>query len=122
MTIIDSALREYAQLLHSNGFAIYEPLGTWNHFVYSRIVDGQECFGVAEKDTVGFGYSHSMPIKPSRENGSHMFVDYADGRPVEDLTVEAARTIAQPTNWNKVVGVQKNYAKFGRYDRYIKWS
>lgn len=122
MTITDPALREYAELLHANGFNIYESTRSAKYFVYSRMVDGVECFGDVQRDDVGFGYSHYMPIKPSVENGSSMFVDYPDGRPVNDLTIEAAKQVAKPTNWNRLVGLQKNDSDAVRYDHYTKWS
>lgn len=120
MTINDDALANYARLLADNGFVIYEPTGSWGHFVYSRIVDGQECFGDVQKANVGaFGYQHHMPIRPSQENGSSMFVD---GVP-DELTVEAAEMVARPTNRNKYVGTQKNYTDTHSLERsYIRWA
>src|SRR4051812_5548804 len=80
LMITDDALREYADRLEANGFTVYEPKGSKRYFLYSRMVDGQECFGYVQSDWyVGpggpSGYSHSMPIKPSIENGSSMFVE-----------------------------------------------
>ena len=103
--IKNDALREYADLLAANGFAIYEPSGRWGeYFMYSQVVDGQECFGTVQYDRID-GFEHHMPIKPSVENGSSMFVA---GVPNE-LTVEAARKVAQPANHNHLVGSQRNY-------------
>lgn len=118
--IKDDALREYADRLERNGFTIYEPKGTLaRYFLYSRFVGGQECFGYAESNWYGgptppSGYSHSMPIKPSVEHGSSMFVE---GVPNE-LTVEAAQAVARPTNRNNLVGNQKNYRD--NLDHYTK--
>lgn len=102
--IRNDALREYADLLHDNGFAIYEPGGTWDFFLYSQVIDGQECFGTVQYDRID-GIAHHMPIKPSRENGSSMWVQ---GVP-DEFTVEAARAVAQPANFNPLVGHQRNY-------------
>lgn len=122
MTISDPALLEYAERLHANGFNIYEPSRPGKFFIYSRVVDGVECFGDVQRDDVGFGYSHHMHIKPSVENGSSMFIDYPDGKPVDDLSIEAAKQVAKPSNWNRIVGLQKNHADSSRYDHYIKWQ
>lgn len=108
--IRNDTLAEYAHTLADNGFTIYEPKGeSGDYFMYSRMVDGVECFGSVQQCTLRLeGYSHAMPIKPSRVNGSNMFVgSVADGW--DNLTVEAARTVASPTNWNSIVGTQSNY-------------
>lgn len=110
MTIADEALDAYADTLMAAGFTVYEPTGpAARYFRYSRVVDGQECFGVVQQEALRLqGYSHSMPIKPSKENGSSMFVDgVEDG--FDALTVEAAETVAQPRNHNPLVGWQDNY-------------
>lgn len=74
--------------------------------MYSRIVNGQECFGYVQKNHARDStYSHAMPIKPSIKHGSSMYVDGTD----DQLTVEAARKVASPLNVNKDVGQQANY-------------
>jgi hypothetical protein len=107
--IKDSGLANYADLLQSKGFAIYEPTGTTgDYFTYSQIVDGTECFGTVQLDYASFGsYSHTMPIKPSVEHGSSMFVQSVPNAIA--LTVAAAKLVARPTNWNSLVGHQRNY-------------
>lgn len=123
MTLKNEALREYATLLQANGFTIYEPKGTIGvrYFTYSRLVDGVECFGTVQQADFG-GYSHTMPIKPSHEHGSSMFVANVP----DELTVQAARKVAQPTNWNDLVGTQQNYRDDRWLDRhgggYTKWD
>lgn len=110
MAINDSALEEYATELRNAGFQVYEPKGKWNtFFVYSRMVEDKECFGVVQQESVVLmGYSHHMPIKPSRENGSGMFLETVkDG--FDCLTVEAATKVASPTNSNRLVGSQTNW-------------
>jgi hypothetical protein len=108
MSITDPELIEYADLLAENGFTIYVPKGTsFDYFTYSQVVDGKECFGNVQHETLRAfgGYSHSMPIRPSREHGSSMFV-----AGVEDaLTLEAAQKVAQPSNYNDLVGTQSNF-------------
>lgn len=110
--IKDDGLRAYADLLERNGFTIYESKNsTFDYFVYSRVVDGRECFGSVQSDRYNGGgrpfggYSHTMPIKPSVKNGSSMWVE---GVP-DELTVEAAMAVARPTNHNHLVGTQENY-------------
>lgn len=114
-------LREYADLLEASGFAIYEPTSGGDYFMYSRVVDGQECFGqIARKDRpLDHGYEHHMPIKPSQEFGSRMFVEIRTESThprrvtiehLDEMTVRDAMLVARPENWNSVVGVQKNYS------------
>lgn len=180
MTIRNETLRNYANLLHENGFSIYEPGGTWDFFTYSRpvVIDRDrsgaplyphqwieedarkecsecgyttergdidadneccpggtpetvECFGTVQLGYFG-GFSHSMPIKPSREHGSSMWVagvpdstpDQYDRGTMNDgdpLTVEAARKVASYRNSNPLVGTQRNYRDARSIDRYTKW-
>lgn len=106
MTDTDAAqrLREYADLLEANGFTIYLPTGpghNWTYFVYSQVVDGQECFGTVQAEYFG-GYTHLMPIRPSAQFGSSMVVDGVPNPQNQigraELTVEEARTVARPSN------------------------
>lgn len=115
----DPALAEYADRLEAAGFTIYEPAsarGTTRFFRYSRLVNGQECFGYVQRDWTGSGYSHSMPIRPSVQHGSSMFVHKVKG----ELTVEAARLVARPSNWNDLVGTHANYNDPRWSDMYVK--
>lgn len=118
MAIKDAALREYAALLAKNGFTIYEPKGVWNHFMYSRMVDDREYFGNVQREQVGSGYRHFMPIKPSKEHGSSMFVDDVP----DELTIEAATAVASPSNYNKLVGRHANYRDDFIDRGYIRWN
>ena len=102
--IRDDGLCNYADLLQANGFSIYEPKGSADYFMYSRQVDGRECFGYVQKDYFG-SYSHTMPIRPSHKHGSSMFV----GGVADELTVAVARLVARPRNSNRLVGLQHNY-------------
>jgi hypothetical protein len=110
--IRDPELVAYADTLSAAGFTIYEPTRSpadW--FTYSRLVDGQECFGSVQREgRIWPNYSHSMPLKPSAEHGSSMWVAGVDDGPAHlALTVEAAQCVARPFNTNKLVGRQANY-------------
>jgi hypothetical protein len=50
------------------------------------------------------GWAHSMPLVPSREYGSGMFI----GDPLPVWTVAAAQQTARATNRNDVVGTRRN--------------
>lgn len=74
---------------------------------FSRIVDEQECFANVSYGLAG--YQFSMPIKPSRENGSGMFIGKTDNMPEFDsLTLANAELYASPTGFNPLVGTQRN--------------
>lgn len=107
-------LQEYARRLSAAGFRVYvsNSPGFNRHFLYSQEVDGKACFGSVQRADFG-GYQHSMPIKPSRENGSSMFVE---GVP-DDLEVETARRVAQPSNYNPLVGTQTNWKDLAWLER-----
>ncbi|AOE44701.1 hypothetical protein SEA_STROSAHL_98 [Gordonia phage Strosahl] len=122
MTIKDEKLREYAQLLHDNGFTVHVPRSIAHYFKYSRVVDGNEYYGTVQRCTLRLeGYSHAMPIKPSRDFGSSMYVpDVEDGW--DNLTVEAAEKVAQKFNHNKDVGNQQNNAHVRFMDMYYRWN
>ena len=108
MSIIDPALRQYADQLESAGFTIYEPIGRGNYFRYSQVVHGTECFGYVQRNwgSTGYAYVHTMPNKPSIEHGSSMRVQGANN----DLSVATAAKVAQPINRNPDVGVHANYS------------
>lgn len=61
-------------------------------------------------------HNWSMPIKPSREHGSGMFVEAAEN--AQNAT-EAATIITQESNYNPVVGTHKNYAGEFELTHYI---
>lgn len=114
--ITDDALEAYAQQLERAGFTIYEPRRVrGGYFRYSRRVNGVECFGYVQHDYFG-GYSHSMPIKPSAEHGSSMWVEGVPG----ELSVVAAIKVARPANYNPIVGRHANYADPRWADMYVK--
>jgi hypothetical protein len=72
----------------SGGFLTYERGGFYGHLQLS------------EWD----GWQHDMPIVPSREFGSSMFIE----QPLDPWTVEAAEQAAQEWNTNSAVGRQRN--------------
>jgi hypothetical protein len=74
---------------------------------FSRVVDGQECFASVSYGNTG--YQFSMPIKPSRTNGSSMFIGDTDQMPEFDsLTLDNAELYASPFGFNRLVAMQKN--------------
>jgi len=86
--------REYAELLIESGFAVYVPAKrnsrpvAWFHYS----IDGN--YGTFDAG-LHDGPDHSMPIKPSRLNGSAALIE-----PGDPYSVEYARRIASPTNWS----------------------
>ncbi|ANA87033.1 hypothetical protein PBI_KATHERINEG_97 [Gordonia phage KatherineG] len=117
----DEKLQAYAEELKAAGFEVWIPTRPGSaFFLYSRHVDGQTCYGSVQQMTLRLeGYSHSMPIKPSREHGSSMFIeDVEDGW--DCLTVEAAELIARPENYNPLVGRQKNHRRETDFRGYNK--
>lgn len=109
-TIADPQLREFAQTLLANGFTVWLSKGSLrsSYITYSQMVDDKECFGTVSAQRIALGgsrYTHLMPIRPSREYGSSMWVE---GVPNE-LSLEAAQKVAQPTNRNHVVGQHENW-------------
>jgi hypothetical protein len=117
-------LQRYAIRLQAAGFTIYHHKAERTnvhgsviparYFVYSREVDGVELFGTVQDGDfplLSVELEHSMPIKPSREHGSSMFIEERgcdDPLPAPD-TVEYAERVTQPTNWNHLVGMHRNY-------------
>lgn len=103
---------EYAQKLVDAGFTVYvmevpdRGLSHWFH--YSREVDGQTCYGIYyDHGTLLLEPpSHSMPITPSRLNGSSATIGGAWGDDatlnidnMDPRSVEYAEAVARPVNW-----------------------
>lgn len=109
----------YAERLRKHGFTVYvHPVetrregeyGKQTFFGYSQVVGDRPCFGNVQRASfwrLGQPGEHHMPIKPSRENGSSMFVPAADKFAWDD--VQAARMVARPENSNPLVGLQRNH-------------
>lgn len=101
----------YALQLAEAGFTVYVPVkgsrvsDGWFH--YSRTVDGRECYGTFSEGSQGFdGPSHTMPIRPSRLNGSSAHVGAKWGDPetlgmdaIDVMSVDYARIVARPSNY-----------------------
>lgn len=107
--IRNDALREYAAQLCTAGFTVYVPKSPgWHYIGYSRVIDGQECLGFVQRgEFASDGWKHYMPIKPSLENGSSMWIDGVPDS--QTLTVDDACRVASPVNRNPLVGVQRNH-------------
>lgn len=103
---------EYALRLAGAGFTIYLPTTldrgpkTWFH--YSRDIEGQTCYGTyCGATNSGFNPAyHSMPISPSRLNGSsaHVGASWGDKLTLglDDIAADSVRMaeiIARPINW-----------------------
>ena len=86
--------REYAELLISHGFTVYAPVNRdarlvdWFHYSLG------EYFGTFHAGGHD-GPDHSMPIAPSRLNGSGAKI-----APGDPYSVEYARMVARPENWS----------------------
>lgn len=106
--IRNAALAEYAQALKDAGFTVHAPGGRWEFLKYSRVVNGVVCGGTVHRaEGLATTWEHLMPIRPSREDGSSMFVD---GVPVTaELMVADAERVAVPFNSNPVVGRRANH-------------
>lgn len=74
---------------------------------FSRVVDGRECF--ASVDNTLSGYQFHMPIKPSREHGSSMFIGGDRAQEFDDLSLPNAELYAFPIGRNALVGTKENY-------------
>lgn len=116
-------LHEFAVLLAGSGFRVFvfksevervakggkksiaKTLG------FSRMVDDVECnASVSASYTYPFGgFQFTMPIKPSREHGSSMFIGDDRASDSDELTLANAELYASPTGYNRLVGTHKNY-------------
>lgn len=97
-------LASYGNDLAAAGFEVWLTPTTFGAYLQYRDPATGACGTFAHSDHEGWG--HSMPIVPSREFGSSMFIDTA----ADVWTVDAARETAQLTNRNPVVGTQRNAA------------
>lgn len=101
-----TTLIEFGRTLVAAGFEVW-------HTSYGR--DGYLTYRNPENDCWGTlqhsdheGWQHLMPISPSVEAGSSMFIDKAH----PPFTVEAARQCARPTNYNSLVRRRENHAPY----------
>lgn len=100
----------YASKLLEAGFTVYlpdRPEHNLNWFHYSIEVDGQVCYGIYHGWDSGLTPPHhTMPIEPSRLNGSSAYIGGQWGDEttldIDNLdkeSVEYARLVARPSNW-----------------------
>lgn len=94
-------LEEYGRRLVAAGFRVWlMPTGSGGYLTYER----GGFWGHLQQSYFG-AFEHYMPLVPSREFGSSMFI----GQPVADVwSVEAAQQAASATNHNNVVGRRPN--------------
>lgn len=111
-------LRDYARELIAAGFTVYAPgmhpermaqRHPLTFFHYSREVDGQVCYGTIELPAypaLDQKPEHTMPIHPSRLNGSSARIGARWGDPatlnlddLDPLSVAYAEAVARPENW-----------------------
>ena len=101
-------LLDYAKTLADAGFEVWHTPASFAGSGYLTYRNREnDCWGTFQYSLYD-GWQHLMPIKPSRENGSSMFLD----KPLDPWTVEAAKQCAQPTNYNRLVGTQRNHHNF----------
>jgi len=95
-----AALESYARELIAAGFEVWlAPDAGSGYLTYAR--DG--LWGTLQCSEFE-GWDHLMPLVPSREFGSSMHLD-----PEPDtFTVKAAERCASATNYNAIVGTQRN--------------
>lgn len=97
---------DYAKKLASSGFKVWHVPGIRDGFlIYQNTENG---FWGTFQQSEFEGWQHLMPIKPSREIGSSMFME----EPGDPWTVQAAQQCAQEFNTNKVVGRQRNNTSY----------
>lgn len=106
-------LLDFAAELKAAGFRVWVPndeRDSPRYLQFSQIVDGKECFGTVQVEQTPLltGFTYSMPIKPSTQDGSSMFVDGVDDNVA--LDVAFASQVAQPRNHNPLVGTKDNSA------------
>lgn len=124
-TILMPELAEFGRTLLDNGFKVFvfksdvarvanggrEACATTLGF--TRIVDGQECAASVSITNIFVGPTFSMPIRPTRENGSSMWIGHQPTmNEFDDLTVENAELYASPTGFNPLVRTQDNFPHY----------
>jgi hypothetical protein len=94
-------LTQYGQELAAHGYEVWLTKGGQHggYLQYKDLTTGDQ--GSLQYSLME-GWGHSMPIVPSREYGSGMYIE----DPEPPFTVEAARQCAQPTNYNRAVNAR----------------
>lgn len=145
---------DYARTLITAGFTVYADQRTdqrpqrregtpWFH--YSRTVDGVECYGTYDDGSRSLnGAHHTMPLIPSRLNGSGALIGAQWGDPatrgLDNMTpesVEYATAVARPANWcpiaaeptpeatrraNGMTGVPQKYYRGAKLRNAVPWG
>lgn len=101
---ITELLTNYGKELVAAGFEVWLTNNTSNPYLQYRDPETGACGSLQQ--SYYDGWQHLMPIVPSRENGSSMFLEH----PADPFTVQAARDCAQPFNYNHLTGRQPNAA------------
>lgn len=113
-------LAAYAENLKAAGFTVYLPADgrPLRFFHYSQVVGEQTCYGTvcdAQFSLLGQPFEHAMPIRPTNVNGSSMYIITM----ASPASVDYARAVAQPRNWNDQVGTQTNHKPWGIGSTYL---
>lgn len=100
-------LAVYGRTLVAAGFDVWLTPTGYRHGGYLTYRDRATGYVGTFQHSDHDGWSHSMPLVPSREHGSSMWLD---GAPDDPWTVDAARHTAREYGYNPLVGRQRNVA------------
>lgn len=105
-------LQSYARTLIEAGFTVYVPSREERQhtfFHYSRVVDERPCYGTVQRAAfyrLGQPLEHTMPINPSRADGSAAVIGARFGDiptfgldTMDRASVNYAQAVARPSNW-----------------------
>lgn len=107
-------LLAYGADLVAAGFEVWHTASGFRAAGYLQYRDpATDCWGSLQYSLSEMHWQHLMPMVPSKEFGSSMFIQVKPARgsrpqTLDPWTVEAARLCARETNWNEVVGTQPN--------------
>jgi hypothetical protein len=101
-----SRLVEFGRTLVEAGFEVWHTQSGYRDEGWLTYRDpANNCWGTLQRTMSGSReWEHLMPIEPSVQAGSSMFI----GKPLETFTVAAARQCASPYNHNEIVGRRAN--------------
>lgn len=98
-------LLDYGRRLVAAGFEVWHTQSGTRSPGYLQYRDPETgCWGSLQYSLSSYRWHHLMPLVPSKEYGSSMFIE----RPAPAFTVEAARQCAREFNRNSVVGTRSN--------------
>ena len=107
--MLNERMLGYAQELIADGFKVYVHPDARTWFYYSIEVEGRECFGYVQQGqfaTLGMGFEHAMPIRPSVKTGSSLVVLTT----ASPSSTRIAREVAAPSNRGRWVdGIHANH-------------